>query len=192
MERQAGGLREGLEPLLEELGIHLAELGLGELDLPYQVGPVRGIERDAAQRLVHRDRRFAKAPNALAIAERLGDGLAERDPRILGRVVIVDVQVALRRQRDVDKRMARKLLDHVIEKADAGRDLVASGAVEVDARRNAGLLGLAFDARLAHGALYSRKAEVGLAPGGRAPAHGSAKPEARNLASPAGDSRNST
>src|SRR5258706_11669728 len=44
MQRDAGLLRERLEPLLEQLGVHGAELGLREPDLPDQVGPVRDVE----------------------------------------------------------------------------------------------------------------------------------------------------
>src|ERR1044071_3781443 len=54
------------------------------------------------------------------------------DAGILGRVVIVDVQVALGAQRDVDQAVARELLQHMVEEADAGVDVVLAGAVEVD------------------------------------------------------------
>ena len=44
VQRDAGRLREGLEPFLEQLGVHLAELRPGEGDLPDQIGPVRDVE----------------------------------------------------------------------------------------------------------------------------------------------------
>src|ERR1043166_5244808 len=44
--------------------------------------------------------------------------------------------------------MACKLLQHVVEEADAGRDVELSGAVEVDGCGNVGLLGLARDGGL--------------------------------------------
>src|SRR3546814_13191080 len=45
--------------------------------------------------------------------------------------MLVDVEIALGGDLQVDQRMARKLLQHVIEKADTGRNLVHPGAVEV-------------------------------------------------------------
>ncbi len=45
--------------------------------------------------------------------------------------------------------MAGELLQHVVEKADAGRDVELAGAVEVDGGRDLGLLGLAGNGRLA-------------------------------------------
>ena len=51
-------------------------------------------------------------------------------------------------ERDVDQRMAGELLQHVVEEADAGRDVVGAGAVEIDGGRDLGLLGLARDGRL--------------------------------------------
>ena len=73
--------------------------------------------------------------------------LAEHDAGILGRVVLVDMQIALGLERNVDQRVAGELLDHVVEEADPGRDLVGPGPVEIDGGRDRGLLGLARDGR---------------------------------------------
>ncbi len=79
------------------------------------------------------------------VAERLGDRLSQHDAGIFGGVVEIDVQVALGAQRNVDQGVARQLLQHVVEKADAGFDVVGAGAVEIDGRRDLGFLGLAGD-----------------------------------------------
>ena len=79
------------------------------------------------------------------VAERLGNRLADDDAGIFGGVVEIDVQIALGLERDVDQRVAGQLLQHVIEKADAGRDVVGARAVEIDGRGDLGLLGLARD-----------------------------------------------
>ena len=85
------------------------------------------------------------AGDALHVAERLLDRLAERDADILGGVVVVDMQVALGLDRDVDARMPRQQVEHMVEKADAGRDVGHAGAVEVDGDLDVGFLGLALD-----------------------------------------------
>ena len=56
------------------------------------------------------------------VAERLLHRLAERDADIFGGVVMVDVKIALRLDRNVDARMPGQQIEHVVEEADAGRD----------------------------------------------------------------------
>ena len=59
--------------------------------------------------------------------------LAQRDADVFHRVVAVDVQVALGVDVEVDQAVAGDLVEHVVEEADAGRQLGRAGAVEVDA-----------------------------------------------------------
>ena len=58
----------------------------------------------------------------------------------------------LRLQRDVDQAVLGELLEHVVEKADAGRDLGRAGAVEIDPALDPRLLGVALDRRDPHAA----------------------------------------
>ena len=94
---------------------------------------------------------LAVAADAGLVAQRRDDALADGDGRILGRVVLVHMEVALDVARDVDQRMAAELFDHVIEKADPGIDPVSAGAVQVDRHRNVGFCGFAGDGAGAHG-----------------------------------------
>src|SRR3546814_9993492 len=91
-----------------------------------------GVERHAGQGLVHGNERLSVAPDALALAERLGHRLAEHDAAVLGGVVVVDVQIAFRLQRDVDQAVARELFEHMVEESDTGGYLVGAGTVEID------------------------------------------------------------
>src|SRR3546814_17442280 len=79
--------------------------------------------------------------DAALVAQRLGDSLAERECRILDRVMLVDMQIALHRHRDVDQRMARQLLDHMVEETDAGGNRIGAAAVEIDGDRDIRFLG---------------------------------------------------
>src|SRR6476620_11510498 len=147
MQRDAGMLGEGLEPHAEQFGVHLPDLRTGEIDLPHEVGAPRDVDRDAGERLVHGQIGKAVAGDALLVAKRLRYRLAEHYAAILGGMVLIDMQVAFGLQEDVDHRMPRELLDHVIEEADAGLDRIGAAAVEVDSRGNVGLLGAALDGR---------------------------------------------
>ena len=121
----------------------------GEENATFQTRNGRPETSTAArgQRLVHGKVERGIARDAAPLAERLGNRLADRNAGVLDRVVVVDVQVALGLDRHVDQRMARQLLQHVVEEADAGRDVEAAGAVDIDGDRDRGLLGLAADLR---------------------------------------------
>jgi hypothetical protein len=165
VQRDPRRLRHRVEPVLDQLGVPFAELLLREAQLPHEVRPPRDVERDAHQRLVHRRIGGAVAADPALVAERLAERLAERDRAVLGGVVLVDVQVALHFQPDVDQRMAAELLDHVVEEADPGRNVVGAGPVEVDLDEDVGLCRLAGDPAGAHGdALYARVAAKQLPP----------------------------
>jgi len=138
-------LREGVEPLLEELSVHVAEPRGGDVDLPHEIGALGDIDRDLRQRLVHGDERLAEAADAREIAERFRHRLAQHDPRVFGRVVQIDVQVALGAELHVDERMLGEALQHVVEKADTRRDVERARAVEIDGGRNVRLARLALD-----------------------------------------------
>ena len=153
MQRDAGVHGKSLEELAEQLGIDLADLVLAELGLEHQERPAGDVERRTGERAVHRKIRAGIAADALLVAQRLGHGLAQRDADILHRMVEIDVQVALAGHVHVDQRMAAELVQHVVEKADAGRHAVRPGAVEVDRDGDLGLIGLAGDAGGAHGGL---------------------------------------
>src|ERR1700727_79014 len=70
-------------------------------------------------------------------------------------MMIVDVAVALGPNGDVDERMTRQLIEHMIEKADAGRDVGDARSIEVEADFDARFLGLACDCALAHGDFFA-------------------------------------
>src|SRR6185437_824447 len=84
------------------------------------------------------------------------DRLAECDPDVLGRVVVVDMEVADRLHREVDAGMPGEQIEHMVEEADPGRNIGYAGAIEVHRNLDVGFLGLAFDAGRTHGKSLSR------------------------------------
>src|SRR5262249_32689466 len=156
----SGVLRKCLEPLLEQLGIHFPEFGLGYVDVPDEIGTVCDVDRNARQGFVHRDERCTEARDACEIAKCLLHGLADDDSGIFGRVVEVDVQVTLRTNLQIDHRVPRETFEHMVEKADSGVDVGITRAVEVERHGDFGLAGLAFNSGCAHGqssdSLWSR------------------------------------
>jgi hypothetical protein len=69
-------------------------------------------------------------------AERLRHRLAERDAEILDGVMLIDVEIAARVDRQVERAVAREQLQHVVEKADAGPHLIPALAVQAERQRD--------------------------------------------------------
>jgi len=115
--------REGVEPFAHQLGVELADLVARKVHLEHQHRAARNVDHDPRQGLVHRHVDGGVAGDAGHGAERLLHRLSERDADILGGVVMVDVEVAHRLDRKVDAGMPGQEIEHMVEEADAGRDI---------------------------------------------------------------------
>ncbi len=150
MEGQPGMDRESLEELANQLNVEVADLLGRKADVEDEERPPRNVERDPRQRFIHRQEAVGIADDAALVAERFGERLAERNADVLDRVVLIDLEVALGADRQVDERMARDLVEHMVEKADARRDVGDPRAVEEQGDGNLGLFRLARDRGAAH------------------------------------------
>ena len=63
---------------------------------------------------------MAETGDAAPVAQRLVERLAERQRAVLGRVVVVDLEVALALQLQVEARVLGQGREHVVEKAEPG------------------------------------------------------------------------
>src|SRR5262249_35805109 len=88
--------------------------------------------------------------DAFHIAECLLDSLAKCDPNIFGGMVMIDVQVAFGLDRDVDPRVPRKQVEHMVKKTYAGCNRSTAGSVEIDFDLDVGFLGPALNGSFAH------------------------------------------
>src|SRR5687767_13766744 len=84
-----------------------------------------------------------EAAHAGLVSDRFRHRLAERDADVLDRVVRIDVQVALRLDIEVEHRVARDLVEHVLEEGQAGGKLRGPLAVQVHLHPDLGFLGVA-------------------------------------------------
>src|SRR6185436_17712073 len=123
---------EALEEIVHQLGLEIADLDDLDLQVDGRVRAPAEIDRRDRERLVHRHDEVAGAIDPAPVAERLRHRFAERDAEILDRVVLVDVEIAARVNPQVEGAVARHQLQHVIEKTDAGADVVPPLALERD------------------------------------------------------------
>ena len=90
------------------------------------------------------------ATKTLLVANGLSQRLAQRDADILDGVMRVDVQIALRLDVKVNQAMPRHLVEHVVEKGNAGRQAGLSGPIEIQANLHLGFQGVSADFGLPH------------------------------------------
>src|SRR5438093_309368 len=144
VQRQSRVRRERAEELGGERGIVVPQpLGRRWLRVVGDVGPAADVHDDPGEGIVQRHRRLAVTADAAPLAQRLGQRLAQHDPHVLHGVVLVHVEVAPRGDLEVEERVARQRLEHVVEEADARLDLRPAGAIETHPHPHFGLLGLA-------------------------------------------------
>src|ERR1700733_12060029 len=155
MKREPAVAGESLEKLAHELSVESANLFGRKFRPEDEERTPRHVESDAGQGLVHRQVAVRVAGQASLVAQRFRQRLPERDAHVLDRMMIVDVAVALGANGDVDKGMTRQLIEHMIEKADAGCNIGKARPIEVEADFDARLLGLACDCALAHGDFFA-------------------------------------
>lgn len=90
VQREAGVLRKRLEPVRQHLRTQRADALALDAEVDVRKRPVRQVDDGARERLVERRVGVAEASKTSGAAERLLEGVAERDEGVLGRVVVVD------------------------------------------------------------------------------------------------------
>lgn len=143
--------RKRLKEFAHKFGVERADFVGREINVPNQKWPRRQVQRGGHLGVIHRQSKVAVAANALFVTDRFDQSLTNGDARVLDRVVIVNVGVALGADRHVNQRVTRQLIEHVVKKADAGLVVVDTGPVEIDLDRDLGFRRVAGDGGLAHG-----------------------------------------
>ncbi len=121
---------ERLEEVADEFAGKSAHFFAREFRIEDEVRATAEVDRHFRFRLVHGHGESVPA-DAAFVAEGLLEGGAKREADVLDRVVLVDVQVAIARNHQADARVARDLVEHVVEETKAGRKLRRRDRVEV-------------------------------------------------------------
>src|ERR1700761_4749742 len=102
------------------------------------------------QRLVHRMHKVPGAIDPSPLSQRLRKQLAQHDPRIFHRMMLVHVQIAARRKLQIECAMFRKQLQHVVQEANPGRNLVTSAPFDAQRARYLSLSRISLDPCFSH------------------------------------------
>jgi len=103
------------------------------------------IERDLDEGLIHGEEAGAIAVDSLLFTQGLGKGTTKNNPRVLYRVMEIDLDVSFRFDFQVETSMLRKEVEHVIEKGHPGRNRGFSRAIEMKPQGDIGLTGFSDD-----------------------------------------------
>src|SRR5580692_11204144 len=135
--------------IVHQLGLEVADALLVDGDVVAEVRAPADIDNRRADGLVERHRRLAEALDPRTIAQRIPKRPAHDDPHVFDRVVIIYLQIAAGGDLQIEESVARKAVEHVIEKRHTRLRLAATGAVELERNRNGSLARLALDFRTA-------------------------------------------
>jgi len=123
-------------------------------DLQTQVNhgmnPAAEIDGRDGECFIHRHHEVSGSVDATPIAERGRDGLTERDADVFYGVMLIDIEVAVCGKLEIEAAVPCEQLEHVIEKPDAGVDVVTSFAIERQLERDLSLGRHTCDAALSH------------------------------------------
>ena len=146
VQRTHGVIDETLKEFVEQIDIEIADLGARKIDVEFEAGPARQINNDPRQGLVQWHISMAIAADGTFVTERFMHRHAERDADVFDRVVGVDDEIAIGLDIDIDEAVTHDLVEHVIEKRNAGRERSETAAIEIDADGDLRFFGVARDA----------------------------------------------
>lgn len=111
----ARSIAEGFEEMREHFRRHLPNLFPLEICLPNQPRPAPKINRHLRQTIVHRQTKPIPLQTKL-VTECFCKRLTQRQRRILDRMMLIYMQIALHTHPEVATRVSRQLVEHVIKK----------------------------------------------------------------------------
>src|SRR5690606_13414186 len=138
-------IHKALEKLVEQVNVKITYATAHKRHTPDQAGAAREIDDHARQGFIQRHIGVAVTDDTLAITGGLAHSLAERNADVFYRVVRINVQVTLGIDADINQTVTGNLVDHVIEKRQAGLKVRLAGAIERDRNGDVGFQRLAFN-----------------------------------------------
>src|ERR1019366_1495893 len=155
MQVGAGVMYEAAEEVLGELSLQVADEAHLDQIFVDQGGASAEIYGDHGEGLVHGQDEVAGPVDALAIAEGFGEQLAQHDADVFHGVVLVDGEIAFGLQGDIESAVFGEQLQHMVEEANAGGDVIASAAIDFQGAADACLFGVALNGSSSHAAKTS-------------------------------------
>src|SRR5450631_419662 len=136
---------EAFKEVLDEFTLQIANIPHPYRRIHYAGHAPTQIDSSNPQRLIHRHQEIARSQDSLFIAHSLVKRFAESDPNVLNRVMLINVEISIALEIEVECTMPRHKLQHVIEKPDAGANVVGARAFQCQLQRYPRLVCLALN-----------------------------------------------
>jgi hypothetical protein len=143
----ARSARKAFKEIGDQLALQVTDKARANPCVHDECRPATEVDGGDGEGFVHGHYEVAGAQNAPLVAESAIESLAESNADIFHGVVLIDIEVAVTLEFEIERSMAREKLQHVIEEADPGRDLVLPFAFDGQLDADTGLGGVAVDNR---------------------------------------------
>jgi hypothetical protein len=153
-------IAERAAKFLHQYDVEIAHEHRRRLRRVHEMRTPADVDDDSRERFVHRQQEEAVAFDADFVAERFLEGLPEHESDILDRVVIIDVGVAGRLDREIEQTVLGEQREHVVEERHARVDLRLAATVDRERQRDIGLRGFPRDGRYTLGGAFSHASRV--------------------------------
>src|SRR5580698_3084273 len=130
--------RKALKEIGHEFSLQITDEACADLGVDGEGSTATKIDGGNGQRFIHGHDEISGTQNAALVAERAVKRLAKRNTHVFDRVVLIHIEIAIAFEVEIEGAVARKQLQHVIEEANTGRNLVTAlafnGEFKLDAR----------------------------------------------------------
>ena len=149
MEIETAFLHECLQEFFNQFRLKIADTRRFEFGFVYEIRPSRQIDHHARERFIERHVGMPKPHDPEPIALGFLQCLSQNQTDVFHGVMTINLEITFRVDLQIEMTMASKLSEHVIEKRNAGTDLIFTRPVEVQTDADFRFVGLSRPGRFA-------------------------------------------
>jgi hypothetical protein len=142
--------RKALEEIAHQFHLQISHPRCANLGIDHRSGAPTEINSRQTEGFIHGHHKITSTENSAAIPKSAIEDFAQRNPHVLNGVVLIHVQVAHRRELQIESAVPSKEIQHVVQEADPCGDLVLSSSLDRESNRDLGFSGLAMEFAFSH------------------------------------------
>jgi len=136
---------EAVEEVGHQFGLEIADVDDFDQIFVDEGGAAAEIDGDDGERFIHREDEVAGAVDPFAIAEGFREELADDDTDVFDGVVLIHIEITFGGEFEVEAAVFGEELEHVVEEADTGCNVIPAAAFDAELAFDLRLLGIALD-----------------------------------------------
>ena len=150
MDIAAHTLRKSFEKIVDQLALEIAHAIHVQGEVHHCVRASAQIYGCDGERLIHRHDEIAGAIDPAPCAERLRNGFTQSNAEVFDGVMLIDIEITRGADLEIERAVTRHQLEHVVEEADAGTNVVSPFSFDPEPDPDLGLTRLSVDYGTAH------------------------------------------